>query len=53
MKKALGWAMLASPFVALFALAVWKQGWSEALLMFGGFGLLFAWVMAGVFMALD
>lgn len=48
MKKALGWAMLASPFVALFALAVWKQGWGEALLMFGGFGLLCAWGLVGV-----
>ncbi len=47
----IGLAMLAVPFVGLFLLVVWAEGWRVALNIFGAFGVLFGWILAGALLA--
>jgi hypothetical protein len=48
MKKIVGILLIASPFVGIFAAAVWEQGWGVASACFVGAALVVAVILLGV-----
>lgn len=50
-KQIFGNAMIAAPFVGIFALSVWAAGVLFAVTLFGGVALLVAWMAVAVWLS--